>query len=166
MTFRRDVVPHLDAAYNLARWLAGNDADADDVLQEAMLRAHRFPRDGADAPRAWFLRIVRNAAFAMLRKERDWDEVSDDEPSLEPDASARLATAIDVAGLRRGIDALTPHFREMIVLRELEELSYEEIAQVAQVPIGTVMSRLHRARAMLKKDLLRQERSGHARRSR
>ncbi|HEY2029593.1 MAG TPA: sigma-70 family RNA polymerase sigma factor [Myxococcales bacterium] len=166
MSFRRDVLPHLDAAYNLARWLAGNDADADDVLQDAMLRAHRFPRDGGDAPRAWFLRIVRNAAFALLRTRRGFEEVSDDEPSLEPDAAMRLVAAADAAQLRDGIDALAPHFREMVVLRELEELSYEEIAQVAQVPIGTVMSRLHRARALLKKNLLRQERSEHARRSR
>jgi RNA polymerase sigma-70 factor (ECF subfamily) len=166
MSFRRDVLPHLDAAYNLARWLAGNDADADDVLQDAMLRAHRFPRDGADAPRAWFLRIVRNAAFALLRTRRGFDELSEDEPSLELDAPARLVAAADVAQLKDSIEALAPHFREIIVLRELEELSYEEIAQVAQVPIGTVMSRLHRGRALLKKNLLRQERSEHARRSR
>jgi len=166
MSFRRDVLPHLDAAYNLARWLAGNDADADDVMQDAMLRAHRFPRDGADAPRAWFLRIVRNTAFALLRSRKGFEEIGEDEPSLEPDAPALLVAAADAAQLREGIEALPPHFREMLVLRELEELSYEEIAEVLQVPIGTVMSRLHRARALLKKNLLRRERVEHARRSR
>jgi RNA polymerase sigma-70 factor (ECF subfamily) len=164
--FQRDVLPHLDAAYNLARWLTGDAADADDVVQEALLRAHRFlPGLRADSARAWLLQIVRNSAFALLRNKRGWEELQDgeEEATNEPDAAARLQTAADVAQLREGIASLKEQFREVLVLRELEGLSYEEIASVAQIPLGTVMSRLNRARSMLKVKLLRLERSADAR---
>jgi len=159
--FQRDVLPHLDAAYNLARWLTGDDADADDVVQEELLRAHRFlPGLRAESARPWLLQIVRNTAFGLLRHKRGWEELPDeDEPDPSADASERLATATDLLQLRTAIASLKEQFREVLVLRELEGLSYEEIATIAQIPLGTVMSRLNRARRMLKTKLLKLTRS-------
>jgi RNA polymerase sigma-70 factor, ECF subfamily len=161
--FQREVLPHLDAAYNLARWLTGNDADADDVVQEALLKAHRFlPGLKAEsAARGWLLQIVRNTAFALLRKKRGWEELQEgeEEATAEADAATRLSTAVEVSQLRAAIASLKEQFREVLVLRELEDLSYEEIATIAGIPLGTVMSRLNRARNMLKTKLLKLERS-------
>ena len=152
--FERVVVPHLDAAYNLARWLAGNDQDAEDIAQEACVRACRFigGHRGGNA-RAWLLAIVRNTAFTWLKKNRPHALVSIDDDALaqieDQSAAAQAAFSADKDALRAALEALPLEFREALVLRELEGLSYKEIAEVAQVPVGTVMSRLARARRQL-----------------
>jgi len=153
--FQRIFLPHLDAAYNLARWLLKNDADAQDVVQDAFLRALRFSGGfrGGDA-RAWLLAIVRNAAYTFIARKRpagldpDFDEGLRPEFSAPPDIEA--IRRADARALHAALDQLPDEFREMIVLRDLEELSYKEIAAVADLPIGTVMSRLARARARLR----------------
>ncbi len=154
--FERQVVPHLDAAYNLARFLLRNDQDAEDVVQEAALRAFRFFESfRGENNRAWFLSIVRNTAFTALKRNR-MDEgtvVFDEElhggqiPPL--DAGLALDRAQDRQAVRAAIEQLPTEFREAITLRELEGMSYKEIADIAGVPIGTVMSRLARARRQL-----------------
>ena len=158
--FEQTVLPHLDAAYNLARWLAGNDHDAQDVAQEASLRAFRFFGSfrGENA-RAWLLSIVRNTFYTWLRKNRPPEKTIDiDDGTLEiEDVSANAAAAsphfADADAVRRAIAELPVEFREIVILREMEGLSYKEIADVADVPIGTVMSRLARARKLLQKRL-------------
>jgi RNA polymerase sigma-70 factor, ECF subfamily len=161
--FDRIVVPHLDEAYNLARWLAGNDHDAEDIAQEACVRAFRFIggfRGGNS--RAWLLAIVRNTAFTWLKKNRSRAVVSMESDDLaeieEPAEASPLPAGVDAAVLRAALEELPPEFREAIVLRELEGLAYKEIAEVAGVPIGTVMSRLARARRLLQNYL---SRKGH-----
>jgi RNA polymerase sigma-70 factor (ECF subfamily) len=157
--FERVVLPHLDAAYNLARWLVRDGHDAEDVVQDAMLRAlrHFDGLRGVD-PRPWLLAIVRNAAWAWLRARRPGElvELSDDEldaalslggPDLNPESLAIRRT--ERREMDAAITALPIAFRETLILRELEELSYREIAQVLDVPMGTVMSRLSRARTLL-----------------
>ena len=152
--FEQAVLPHLDAAYNLARWLAGNDADAQDVAQEACLRAFKFFGNfRGDNPRAWLLTIVRNTFYTWLQKNRPQSVVAIDDDELaeiedqtgKPGAFHRA----DADVLRAALETLPLEFREAIVLRELEGLSYKEIAEVAGVPVGTVMSRLARARRQL-----------------
>jgi RNA polymerase sigma-70 factor (ECF subfamily) len=158
--FEQTVLPHLDAAYNLARWLAGNDHDAQDVAQEASLRAFRFFGSfrGENA-RAWFLTIVRNTFYTWLRKNRPPEKTVDiDDETLDiEDASANAETAspqfADADAVRRAIAELPVEFREIVILREMEGFSYKEIADLAEVPIGTVMSRLARARKLLQKSL-------------
>jgi RNA polymerase sigma factor (sigma-70 family) len=155
--FERVVVPHLDAAYNLARWLAGNDHDAEDIAQEASLRAFRFLggfRGGNS--RSWLLTIVRNTAYTWLKQNRPHSVVSvSDEDWLDiedPTALTSHSSALHHADrdiLRAALEDLPLEFREVLILRELEGLSYKEIADVADVPIGTVMSRLARARKQL-----------------
>ena len=154
--FERQVLPHLDAAYNLARFLMRNDQNAEDVVQEAALRAFRFFEGfRGENSRAWFLSIVRNTAFTALKRHRaDEDNVVFDEelhgeqiPPME--AGATLDRAQDRQTVRAAIEQLPAEFREAITLRELEGFSYKEIADVAGVPIGTVMSRLARARRQL-----------------
>jgi RNA polymerase sigma-70 factor (ECF subfamily) len=154
--FERQVLPHLDAAYNLARLLMRNDQDAEDVVQEASLRAFRFFRTfRGENSRSWFLKIVRNTAFTVLKKNQpaDMKVVFDEElhggqtPAMDP--SLALDRAQDRQTVRAAIEQLPPEFREAITLRELEGASYKEIAEVAGVPIGTVMSRLARARHQL-----------------
>src|SRR4051794_2712277 len=159
--FESLVLPHLDAAYNLARWLTGRDADAQDAVQEACLRAMRFVDDfrGTDA-RAWLLKIVRNTCLTNLRRRRrdqntmslidDGDAATtalDDENSVDP--HMLMLRQANVAAVRAAIDQLPPEYREVIVLREMEQMSYKQIADVAEVPIGTVMSRLARGRRRL-----------------
>jgi RNA polymerase sigma-70 factor, ECF subfamily len=158
--FEQTVLPHLDAAYNLARWLAGNDHDAQDVAQEASLRAYKFY--GAfrgENPRAWLLTIVRNTFYNWLAKNRppeiagDLDDEAQavEDPAANADAvNLRLA---DLEAVRQAIAGLPVEFREIIVLREMEGFDYKEIAELAGVPIGTVMSRLARARKLLHKRL-------------
>lgn len=159
-TFAAVALPHLDAAYNLARWLMGSAAEADDVVQEAMLRALTyFPSYRGVNARAWVLQIVRNTAIAALQVKRGIRLVplAAEEPGMivpEPadsgdDPEAALIRARERNELDRLIETLPPELREALVLRELEELSYREIAQVTEAPIGTVMSRLWRARRML-----------------
>ena len=166
-SFEQTVLPHLDAAYNLARWLAGNDHDAQDVAQEACLRALRFFGSfrGKNA-RAWLLTIVRNTFYTWLRNNRPPENVVElnDEIQAVEDISvnaeilnSRLA---DAEAIRRAIEELPVEFREIVILREMEGLSYKEIAEVADVPLGTVMSRLTRARRQLQKRLAGEFRPG------
>ena len=157
--FEQTVLPHLDAAYNLARWLTEDDHDAEDVVQEACLRAFRFIDGfrGGDS-RAWLLTIVRHTCYTWLRKNRAHEPAAFDEEldDFEAEASAEelLLQNADQHALRRAIEDLPAEFREVIVLRELEGLSYKEIAVIAGVPLGTVMSRLARARKRLQQDLI------------
>ncbi|HTB83100.1 MAG TPA: sigma-70 family RNA polymerase sigma factor [Candidatus Sulfotelmatobacter sp.] len=152
--FERIVLPHLDAAYNLARWLAGNDHDAADIAQEACVRAFRFigGHRGGDG-RSWLLAIVRNTAFTWLKKNRPHAIVTiSDEALAEIEDQSVVVGAVfsaDKNQLRAALEALPVEFREALVLRELEGLSYKEIAEIAGVPMGTVMSRLARARRQL-----------------
>ena len=150
-----DLVSHVDAAYNLARWLTGTREDAQDVVQEAFVQAiaHGHRVRGSDG-RAWLLAIVRNGCYTLHRRRRvraaeDFDEArhSDATASVSPEASAIARETSE--RVRRAVAALPPEFREAIVLREFEGLSYKEMASVIDAPIGTVMSRLSRARALL-----------------
>ena len=156
--FEQTVLSHLDAAYNLARWLTQDDHDAEDVVQEACLRAFRFFDGfrGGDS-RAWLLTIVRHTCYTWLKKNRGHELVSFDEEldNVESEASAEelLLASVDQQSLRKALAELPVEFREVIVLRELEELSYKEIAHIAGVPLGTVMSRLARARKRLEQCL-------------
>ncbi len=156
------VLPHLDDALSLARWLTGSVTDAEDVVQEACLRAFRAIGTAPGNPRAWLLAIVRNTAFTWLANNRPKAVLVTDDDSLfervglEMIDSAREATpeAVVIANaeaeeLKRAIAGLPLTYRETLVLREIEGLSYQEIASVLSVPIGTVMSRLARARALL-----------------
>ena len=158
--FEQSIMPHMDAAYNLARWLSSNDSDAQDVVQEAYLRAFKFFggfRGGNS--RAWLLRIVRNAFYDWLKKNRgDHAEEQLDEELHEaidegagPDAA--LLEKTDHERLHQAIAELPVEFREILILRELEGFSYREISEVADVPLGTVMSRLARGREHLRKVL-------------
>jgi len=156
--FEQAVLPHMDAAYNLARWLTRRDQDAEDVVQEAYLRAFRFfdTFHGGDA-RTWLLTIIRNTCYTWLRQNRANDLVlsfDDELQGLEAEYDAFNPEVIfqhqvDRESLMRVIEELPVEFREVIVLREIEDLSYKDIARVAGIPIGTVMSRLARARARL-----------------
>jgi RNA polymerase sigma factor (sigma-70 family) len=161
--FDEVVLPHLGDALSLARWLTGNLADGEDVVQEAAIRAYTAIasyRDGS--PKAWLLTIVRNTAFSWLRKNRPkallvTDDISlfertETEGSFTPQAvsaETELIAKADVASVQAAIAALPIAYREMIVLREIDELSYREISAVTGLPIGTVMSRLSRARGLL-----------------
>ena len=162
--FERIVMPHLDAAYNLARWLAGNDHDAQDIAQEACMRAFRFVAACRNSDgRAWLLTIVRNTAFSWLKKNRPAAVISiDDDEFAEMEDQSDATGAVrgaDTAALRAALEALPLEFREALVMREMEGLSYKEIAEVADVPIGTVMSRLARARQHLQGALNRKEKA-------
>ena len=160
--FERLVSPYLDAAYNLARWLAGNDHDAEDIAQEACVRAFRFIGGcRAGDGRAWLLTIVRNTAFSWLKKNRPPAVVALDDDEFAEIADRNVGAGsfhgADTDALRAALEALPLEFREALVLRELEGLSYKEIAEVAEVPVGTVMSRLARARRQLQGAILRKE---------
>src|ERR1044072_4604497 len=156
MNFEEAVMPHLDAAYNLARWLTRNEADAQDMVQEAYLRALRFfgGFHGTDA-RAWLLTIVRNTCYTWLKRNRslelsgDLDEVMLPKESEQPDPEASHFLKVQSQLINEAIEKLPIEFREVVILRELEELSYKEIAEITGIPIGTVMSRLSRARKRL-----------------
>lgn len=158
--FEKAVLPHLDAAYNLARWLTRNDADAEDVVQEAYLRAFRFfgGFHGEDG-RAWLLGIVRNTSYTWMQRNRspELNTPLDDEvhevKGNDLDPEALLLQKADAQMLRKAVEELPIEFREVLVLRELEEMSYKQIAVVADLPLGTVMSRLARARKRLQQIL-------------
>jgi RNA polymerase sigma-70 factor (ECF subfamily) len=158
--FEQVVLPHLDAAYNLARWLTRNDHDAEDVVQEAYLRAFKFfgGYHGGDS-RAWLLAIVRNTCYTWLQQNRrrevteELDEETHEVESQEPNPEVALLQNLDLQMLKRSLEALPIEFREVVILRELEGLSYKEIADLAEVPIGTVMSRLARARKRLQQEI-------------
>ena len=163
--FETVALPHLDAAYNLARWLTRNDADAADVVQEAFMRALTYFDGYRDEnPRAWLLTIVRNTCYRWLERNRTATVVPlsrEVEERMEaaaadihgepvPDPETLAAKHRDSQLLNELIAELPPTFRETLVLRELEDLSYQEIANILGVPIGTVMSRLARARGLLR----------------
>ncbi len=162
--FEALVIPHLDAAYNLARWLTRNDQDAQDVVQEASMRAMRyFGGFRGDQARAWWLQIVRHTCYAWLREnhpaevavfdndEEAWREVA--APAAEEPHAIAVRNA-DRLQINQAIAALPVVYREVLVLRELEDLAYKDIARIADIPIGTVMSRLARARGLLRQALL------------
>ena len=156
-SFEEAVLPHLDAAYNLARWLTRNDTDAEDVVQEAYLRAFRFfggfhVADG----RSWLLAIVRNTCYTWMQHNRSPELANplDDElpeiESTELNPEALLLQSADAQMVRRAVEELPLEFREVLVLREFEEMSYREIASITDLPLGTVMSRLARGRKQLR----------------
>ena len=162
--FQKAVLPHLDAAYSLARWLTRDEQTAEDLVQDSFVRALKSFAGyrGGDA-RAWILAIVRNTCFTWLAKNKTRPqavEFSDEigtggAAALDPAALA--ARSADGEAVRRALDALPPEFREAIVLREINDLSYREIADVIGAPVGTVMSRLARARSMLRKAWIAEE---------
>jgi RNA polymerase sigma-70 factor (ECF subfamily) len=158
--FEAIALPHLDGAYALARWLTHNDADAADVVQEAFLRAFRyFESYRGDDAKSWVLKIVRRTCHTWLERNRPADVVSleaEEEfgnavATSAIETEALLESRSDLRRLDRLIEALPAPLREAIVLRELQELGYREIAEITGVPIGTVMSRLHRARSALRR---------------
>ena len=156
MNFEEAVMPHLDAAYNLARWLTRNEDDAQDMVQEAYLRAFRFFGGfyGTDA-RAWLLTIVRNTCYTWLKRKQapefacDFEEAVMTKESDTPDPESSHEMKVQAQLINEAIEKLPVEFREVVILRELEELSYKEIALITGIPIGTVMSRLSRARKRL-----------------
>ncbi len=155
--FEQEVLPHLGAAYNLARWLTRNEHDAEDLVQEAYLRALRFFEGfrGGDS-RAWLLTIVRNTCYTWLGQQGKHEAAEFDEEIHSPassDPETLLLEGVDHRAVRGALEELPAEFREVIVLRELEGLSYKEIADVAGLPVGTVMSRLARARQRLAQSL-------------
>jgi len=159
--FNDAVLPHLDAAYNLARWLTRNDQDAEDVVQEASLRAFKYWKgfSGRDC-RSWLLAIVRNTFYSWLKERSVQPELTadgelDDIDDGFPNPEHALLQNADREMLMGALDALPVEFREAIVLREMEGMSYKEIADIAGVPIGTIMSRLARARKRLQMALAR-----------
>jgi len=160
--FESGVLPHLDAAYNLARWLTRNDHDAEDVVQEAFMRALRYfeGMKGTDA-RPWLLAIVRNTCYSWLEKNRPADLVPlDDFEALAAETASPAATpevillqSANRKLVNQALEELPVGYREVIVMREIEDMSYKEIASVAGIPIGTVMSRLSRGRELLKVEI-------------
>jgi RNA polymerase sigma-70 factor (ECF subfamily) len=172
-SFEQLVLPHMAAGYNLARWLLRNDHDAEDVMQEAIVRAFRFFEGfRGDNPRAWLLTVVRNSAFSFLQqnRSRELGTEFDEDVHAEAAAAVRSAETPEVLLLRsaqqrilnQAVEALPVEFREVFVLREMEGLSYKEIADLARIPIGTVMSRLSRARRQLQAAVARREQAGSA----
>jgi RNA polymerase sigma-70 factor, ECF subfamily len=161
------MLPHLNAAHTLARYLTRNDHDAEDVVQDAYLRAFTyrdsFRGEGAESARAWLLTIVRNTAYSWRRREgmsavaTEFDESRHSDSVAEEDPEAVLLRGDARNTVRRALEQLPPEFREVIVLRELEGLSYREIGEIAGVPVGTVMSRLSRGRERLQQSLRAEE---------
>jgi RNA polymerase sigma-70 factor (ECF subfamily) len=156
--FEQLVLPHLDAAFNLARWILRGRADAEDVAQEAMLRAFRFFRGfhGGDV-RAWLLQIVRNNCYTWLEKNRPMEMTTEFDEELYSQSQV-TPESLAIAGdnrerLTRALQDLPARFREVLVLRELEGCSYKEIAAITSMPMGTVMSALARARQRLQRTL-------------
>jgi len=159
--FEQTVLLHLDAAYNLARWMTRNDQDAQDVTQESYLRAFRFfdGYQGGNA-RAWLLAIVRNTCYTWMRQNRSAEPVEEFDEEIHaaesggiPDPEIQALASADRETVRRAVEELPDVFREVLVLREIDGMSYKEIADVASVSLGTVMSRLARARTRLRQSL-------------
>jgi len=170
--FEQVMLPHLDAAYNLARWLVRDPSIAEDVVQDAYERACKyFTAFRGSSGRAWLLQIVRNAAYSTLKARRrgmelslssgtraaDEDGVDMDMPDPSPGPEATLAQRQDLIALDDALNALPVAWRECVILREVEALSYKEMARIMDVPIGTVMSRLSRARQALQREVLRDD---------
>jgi RNA polymerase sigma-70 factor, ECF subfamily len=161
--FERIILRHLDSAFNLARWMIKNDQDAEDIVQESFLRAYKYfsSYQGGNS-RSWLLTIVRNTCYTWLHENQTQgltldlnEEISSTEDNME-DPEQCLQIKVDQQSMILALEKLPVEYRELIVLRELEELSYKEIALIAGIPIGTVMSRLARARQRLKKFLEQQ----------
>lgn len=165
--FEETFLPHFDAAYNLARWLTRDPTDAEDVVQEAYMRAFKFFSGfhGGDS-RAWVLRIVRNTCYSWLQKNRPREIVSEldedvcDNESHNPEIE--MIENVERQTLKRLLEELPASFREIIVLRDIEGLSYKEIAAVTELPLGTVMSRIARARKKLEEGALAHSKGGAA----
>jgi RNA polymerase sigma-70 factor, ECF subfamily len=162
--FESLAMPHLDAAYNLARWLTRNDDDAQDVVQESFMRAMRYMGSfRGDSARAWLLQIVRHTCYSWLKENRPVQKVALDDtddawqeiaaPATDEPHSMAMRKA-DRLQINEAIAALPFPFREVLVLRELEDLSYIDIARIADIPLGTVMSRLARARGLMREALM------------
>ena len=158
--FEQAIWPHARAAYNFARWLVRNDQDAEDIVQESLLKALRAVHTirCGDA-RPWLLAIVRNTAINLMSRkkpamETEWSEAAEQRPDHAPDPERSLITQSRRDRVRSAIAHLQPEFREALVLREIEGLAYKEIGFVLKIPIGTVMSRLSRARHLLAQELL------------
>jgi RNA polymerase sigma factor (sigma-70 family) len=161
-SFEDLLLPHLNAAYNLARWLTRNDQNAEDLVQDAYLRAWKsFDGFNGGDGRAWLLTIVRNTCYTWMRRNRSselmtsFDEEMHSTPSHASTPEALLLQSVDKELLKNALQGLPLEFREVMVMREIEGLSYLEIASIAGVPVGTVMSRLARARARLQEVLAR-----------
>jgi RNA polymerase sigma factor (sigma-70 family) len=167
--FKHLILPHLDAAYNLARYMTRDAVLSEDVVQDAVLRAFRaFPQYRGGSPRAWLLAIVRNCCRTSQSRASGVVSLVIHESSLGEEAAAQLGETADpgptpeeqlfhktdVERVRSAVEAIPDPFRDAVVLRDLEDLTYAEIAEVTGVPIGTVMSRLSRGRALLAKELL------------
>lgn len=164
--FEKTILPHFDAAYNLARWLTGNEHDARDMVQESCLRAFKFFGGfrGGDA-RSWLLTIVRNTVYSWLQRRQKGEHIFQPEEEMEKfeDVSVNpeqlFARSANIEVVREAIAQLPPEFREALVLREMENYSYKEIADITGVRIGTVMSRLARGRQQLHRILSQNEES-------
>ena len=168
--FEAEALPHLDAATNLARWLARPPLDADDIVQEAMLRAWRaFDSLRGNDVKPWLLTIVRNCFLTAAGKAKtgremplpEDDAIADDALIAEDDPERTVLAADAGRSIDAMLAALPGQFREVLVLREMEDMSYAQIAQITGVPVGTVMSRLARGRALLRDRWLAAEGSGH-----
>ena len=160
VSFEEEVVPLLDAAYNLARWLTRNDHDAQDVVQESYIRSFRsFSGFRGGNVRAWLLKIVRNTCFTWLQQNRraersvEFDEEVFNSDSCSPNPEEILLQSASHFAVHEALRSLPHNFREVLVLRELEEMSYQEIAEITGMPMGTIMSRLSRSRDALRQSL-------------
>lgn len=160
--FEQVVLPHLAASYNLARWLTRHDQDAEDIVQEAYIRAFKyFPSFRGGDSRVWLLTIVRNTCYTWLQQQRahelttSFDEELHSAASDDLNPEKLLLQGLDNQLLREALEELPVEFREVVVLRELEGFSYKEITAIANIPLGTVMSRLARARKRLQQDLVK-----------
>ena len=160
LRFEQLVLPHLNAAFNLAFWLTRSRTDAEDVVQEALLRSYRFFATfyGTNA-RAWLLQIVRNTCYTWLRQNRPPESMSEFNEELhsplDPTPEALAIAGEDQVRVARGLESLSPRFRELIILRDLEGCSYKEISTIMSIPMGTVMSSLSRARRQLQSRLVK-----------
>ena len=168
--FEAILLPHMDAAYTLARYLTGSEQEAQDVVQEAYLKALKyfggFRGEDASDGRPWLLAIVRNTAYTWLRRRRAEVEATEFDEQLHSGMLEESHPEADLLGtaaresLHQALDRLPPEFREVIVLRELDGMSYKEIGEVTGVPVGTVMSRLSRARQRLQRALWAEQKGG------
>jgi RNA polymerase sigma-70 factor (ECF subfamily) len=155
-TFEQNVLPHLDAAYNLARWLTGNEQDAEHVVHEAYVRAFRlFAGYRGGDTRTWLMKIVSNTCYAWLRANRALQDAMElDENVFRPGSQGanpgEIVPRYDSTLMRKALEKLSPKFREVLILRELEGMSYREIAEITEMPAGAVMSSLACARDSLR----------------